>query len=67
MKPIPFLCILRISKSQLVEKGFKDSIIETIYQFILEYAAIESYKIYFSDLYIPCIIQVCEKDKTKHF
>lgn len=65
MKPIPLLCILRISKSQLVEKSFKDNIIETIYQLILEHATIESYKIYFPDLFIPCIIQVRKKDKNK--
>ncbi|XP_018397154.1 PREDICTED: nucleolar complex protein 2 homolog [Cyphomyrmex costatus] len=58
MKPIPLICILRMSKSQLVENGFKDSIIETVYRFILENAANDSYKIYFPDLYIPCIIQL---------
>ncbi|XP_011703942.1 PREDICTED: nucleolar complex protein 2 homolog [Wasmannia auropunctata] len=58
MKPIPLICILRMSKSQLVENGFKDSIIETVYRFILEDAANESHKIYFPDVYIPCIIQL---------
>ncbi|KAL0118609.1 hypothetical protein PUN28_009347 [Cardiocondyla obscurior] len=58
MKPIPLICILRMSKSQLAENGFKDSIIETVYQFILENAANESHKIYFPDVYIPCIIQL---------
>lgn len=58
IKPIPFICILRMSKSQLTENGFKDSIIETIYQLILQYSANESYKIYFPDICIPCIIQL---------
>ncbi|XP_012536796.1 nucleolar complex protein 2 homolog [Monomorium pharaonis] len=58
MKPIPFNCILRMSKSQLVENGFKNNIIETIYRYILENAANESHKIYFPDVYIPCIIQL---------
>lgn len=49
-----------MSKSQLVENGFKDGIIETIYQLILENAANESHMIYFPDVYIPCIIQVKE-------
>ncbi|KAL0126549.1 hypothetical protein PUN28_005133 [Cardiocondyla obscurior] len=66
MKPISFACILRISKSQLVENSFKDSIIETIYQLILEYAASESYKIYFPDLYTSCIIQLKEFLKKCH-
>lgn len=58
MKPIPLICVLRMSKSQLKENGFKDSIIETIYQLILQYAANESHKLYFPDMYIPCIIQL---------
>ncbi|XP_012143161.2 nucleolar complex protein 2 [Megachile rotundata] len=58
MKPIPFICILRMSKSQLQENGFKDNVIESIYKLILESAAKDSYKIYFPDLYIPCIIQL---------
>ncbi|XP_071628025.1 nucleolar complex protein 2-like isoform X2 [Temnothorax longispinosus] len=66
MQPISFDCLLRISKSQLVENGFKDSIIETIYQLILEHAASESYRIYFPDLYISCIIQLKEFLKKCH-
>lgn len=62
MKPISLVCILRVSKSQLVENGFKDGIIETIYQLILEHAASESHRIYFPDLYTPCIIQVSLKE-----
>ncbi|KAM0728652.1 Nucleolar complex protein 2 [Formica fusca] len=58
MKPISLICILRVSKSQLIENGYKDSIVETIYQLILQYAANESYKLYFPDMCIPCIIQL---------
>ncbi|XP_070160038.1 nucleolar complex protein 2 [Polyergus mexicanus] len=58
MKPMSLICILRVSKSQLIENGFKDSIIETIYQLILQYAASESYKLYFPDMCIPCVIQL---------
>ncbi|CAK9795928.1 Nucleolar complex protein 2 homolog [Anthophora quadrimaculata] len=58
MKPIPFICVLRMSKSQLQENGFKDNVIDSIYKLILENAAKDSHKIYFPDLYIPCIIQL---------
>ncbi|XP_076174219.1 nucleolar complex protein 2 [Ptiloglossa arizonensis] len=58
MKPVPFICILRMSKSQLQENGFKDNVIDTVYQLILENAAKDSHMIYFPDLYIPCIIQL---------
>ncbi|XP_028045568.1 nucleolar complex protein 2 homolog [Monomorium pharaonis] len=59
-KPVSLICILRVSKSQLVENGFKDSIIEIIYQLVLEHAACESHRIYFPDLYLSCIIQLKE-------
>ncbi|XP_017767611.1 PREDICTED: nucleolar complex protein 2 homolog [Eufriesea mexicana] len=58
MKPIPFICILRMSKSQLQENGFKDNVIDTIYKLILENAAKDSHTVYFPDLYVPCIIQL---------
>ncbi|XP_032681936.1 nucleolar complex protein 2 homolog [Odontomachus brunneus] len=58
MKPVSLMCILRMSKSQLAENGFKDSVIETVYQLILENAANESHTIYFPDVYIPSVIQL---------
>ncbi|XP_076655121.1 nucleolar complex protein 2 [Halictus rubicundus] len=58
MKPVPFICILRLSKSQLQENGFKDNVIDSIYKLILENAAKDSHTVYFPDLYIPCIIQL---------
>ncbi|XP_054016608.1 nucleolar complex protein 2 homolog [Hylaeus anthracinus] len=58
MKPVPFICILRLSKSQLQENGFKDNVIDSIYQLILANAAKDSHTVYFPDLYIPCIIQL---------
>ncbi|XP_043527614.1 nucleolar complex protein 2 homolog isoform X2 [Frieseomelitta varia] len=58
MKPVPFICVLRMSKSQLQENGFKDNVIDSIYKLILENAAKDSHTVYFPDLYIPCIIQL---------
>ncbi|XP_076628570.1 nucleolar complex protein 2 [Colletes latitarsis] len=58
MKPIPFTCVLRMSKVQLQENGFKDNVIDSVYQLILENASKDSHTIYFPDLYIPCIIQL---------
>lgn len=58
MKPVPFICILRMSKSQLQENGFKDNVIDSIYKLILENAAKDSHTIYFPDLYVPCVIQL---------
>lgn len=58
MKPMSLICLLRVSKSQQQENTFKDSILETIYELILENAANESHKVYFPDSYIPCVIEV---------
>ncbi|KAK2580287.1 hypothetical protein KPH14_012532 [Odynerus spinipes] len=66
MKPIPLICILRMSKSQLQENGFKDSIMDSIYQLILENAAKDSHMVCFPDIYVPCIIQLKEFLKKCH-
>ncbi|KAI4457211.1 nucleolar complex 2 and rad4-related [Holotrichia oblita] len=58
MKPLQFLCILRLSKSQLLENGFKDSVIDTIYGQLLEYLALKSHSVAFPDLSFLCIIQI---------
>ncbi|EZA53701.1 Nucleolar complex protein 2-like protein [Ooceraea biroi] len=58
LKPTPLIYILRLSKSQLEENTCRDNVLETVYQLILEYSANESNKMYFPDLYIPCIIHL---------
>ncbi|KAK0078279.1 hypothetical protein PV325_002733, partial [Microctonus aethiopoides] len=58
MKPISTICLLRMSKAQLQENAFKDSVIDNIYQLILESATKDSHMIHFPDTYVPCIIQL---------
>lgn len=58
MKPLHFTCLLRLSKSQLQENGFKDMVIETIYGQLLEYLSSQSHKLGFPDLNLLSIIQV---------
>nr|CAH7740081.1 unnamed protein product [Callosobruchus chinensis] len=58
MKPVHFTCLLRVSKSQLQENGFKDMVIETIYGLMLEYLANQSHKISFPDISLICIVQI---------
>ncbi|CAH1959286.1 unnamed protein product [Acanthoscelides obtectus] len=58
MKPMHFTCLLRVSKSQLQENGFKDMVIETIYGQILEYMASQSHKISFPDICLICVVQI---------
>lgn len=58
MKPLHFTCLLRLSKSQLQENGFKDMVIEMVYGQLLEYLSIQSHKIGFPELSLICIFQV---------
>lgn len=59
MKPIQFTCLLRMSKSQMIENGFKDTSIDTFYGLLLEYLASQSHSISFPDSVLSCITQVC--------
>ncbi|KAL1494504.1 hypothetical protein ABEB36_010091 [Hypothenemus hampei] len=58
MKPLHFTCILRFSKSQLQENGFKDAVIDNVYSQLLEYLSIMSHSISFPDLSLVCILQI---------
>ncbi|KAI8428062.1 hypothetical protein MSG28_002348 [Choristoneura fumiferana] len=58
MKPLDFSCILRLAKSQLMENGFKDAVIDRIYALLLEYMANQSHSIAFPDTSLLAIIQM---------
>ncbi|KAJ8972628.1 hypothetical protein NQ314_000084 [Rhamnusium bicolor] len=58
MKPLHFTCLLRVSKSQLQENVFKDTVIETIYGQLLESLTAQSHSIAFPDLSLICTIQI---------
>ncbi|EFA07851.1 nucleolar complex protein 2 [Tribolium castaneum] len=58
MKPIQFTFLLRVSKSQMMENGFKDALIEAIYELLLEYLTTNSHSISFPDLSLLCVVQI---------
>ena len=58
MKPMDFTYILRLSKSQLQENAFRDAVVESIYDCLLQYTASESYRISFPDTVVLLLIQV---------
>ena len=58
MKPLDFSVILKLSKSQLSENGFKDATIEEIYSGLLSYLAVNSCRIGFPELVTPLIFQL---------
>ncbi|CAG9566726.1 unnamed protein product [Danaus chrysippus] len=64
MKPLDFSCILRLAKSQLMENGFKDSVIDRLYALLLEYTANISNSIAFPDISLLAIIQMKQFLKT---
>lgn len=65
MKPLDFSCILRLAKSQLMENGFKDAVIDKLYALMLEYTANESHTFAFPDTILLAVIQVRLSTKKK--
>jgi len=53
-----FTCILRLSKSQLQENVFKDAVIESTHNALIEYLVVEAHTISFPDLVVPFTIKV---------
>lgn len=53
-----FTCILNVSKTQKQENAFKNSVIDNVYQLILDVATKDSSAIYFPDMYINCIMEL---------
>ena len=58
MKPMDFSCIVKCSKSQMMESGFKDAIINQVYGGILECLHHNSNKIAFPELIVPALVQM---------
>eukprot|EP00088_Acartia_fossae_P026476 TRINITY_DN2730_c0_g1_i13.p1 TRINITY_DN2730_c0_g1~~TRINITY_DN2730_c0_g1_i13.p1 ORF type:complete len:901 (-),score=322.19 TRINITY_DN2730_c0_g1_i13:247-2805(-) len=58
MKPLEFACILKVSKSQMLESGFKDTVVEEVYAGIITYLAHHSNRIGFPELVTPLIFQL---------
>merc|ERR550517_2043312 len=58
MKPLDFSCVLKLSKSQMLENGFKDATIEEVYGGLLSYMADNSNKISFPELVTPLNFQL---------
>jgi nucleolar complex protein 2 len=58
MKPMDFSCIVKCSNAQLMENGFKDTILNEIYAGILECLHYSSNKIAFPELIVPALVQM---------
>lgn len=60
MKPLDFSCVLKLSKSQLLESGMKDATMEEVYGGLLSYLADNSNRIGFPELVTPLQFQLKE-------
>ena len=45
MRPVDFSCILRVSKSQMLENGTKDTAVDGVYRGVLDYLSSQSHKV----------------------
>ena len=57
------LYALEVPKNHTQENVFKNAVIETIYKLMIETAAKDSHTLYFPDMYITYIMQVCKEKK----
>ncbi|KAJ6633166.1 Nucleolar complex protein 2 like [Pseudolycoriella hygida] len=65
MKPLSFTCILRLNKQQMLENGFRDEVVQNIFDLTLEYMANESYSLSYPELAVPCIINLKQYIKKR--
>ncbi|XP_077867681.1 nucleolar complex protein 2 homolog [Saccoglossus kowalevskii] len=57
-KPINFAIVLKLSKSQLQERAFKDGLIDQLYDLLMEHLNIHSHCIGFPELALPLIVEL---------
>uniref|UniRef100_A0A224Z5I2 Nucleolar complex protein 2 n=1 Tax=Rhipicephalus zambeziensis TaxID=60191 RepID=A0A224Z5I2_9ACAR len=63
MRPLELSCVLRVSPAQMKESGFRDAVIETFYELVLEYLSSVSHSVAFPELVLPALVYLKEFSK----
>nr|CAG4641530.1 EOG090X02MG [Eurycercus lamellatus] len=58
MKPLELSCVLRVSQSQLSESGYRDAIVDLLYDRMLESLQCQSHSVAFPETALPVILQL---------
>ena len=61
MKPLDLTCVLRVSQSQLAESGYRDAIVDLLYDRMLETLHTQTHSCAFPEIALPAILSL------KHF
>ncbi|XP_072047281.1 nucleolar complex protein 2 homolog [Amphiura filiformis] len=57
-RPLNFAVALKLSTKQLAEKGFKDGLMDEVYELLLEHLVVHSHSISFPELALPVILKL---------
>lgn len=63
-KPFNFAVVLRLSKAQIMEKGFREGVIDQLYDLILEVCNTHCHSIGFPELVLPAVLKMKDFIKT---
>lgn len=58
IRPFDWLCMLRLSRAEMLESAFKDGVVDQVYDGILNYLSVESASISFPELVVPATLQL---------
>nr|CAG4636846.1 EOG090X02MG [Ceriodaphnia reticulata]SVE72822.1 EOG090X02MG [Ceriodaphnia reticulata] len=58
MKPLELSCVLRVSQSQMGESGYRDAIVDLLYDHLLESLQCQSHSSAFPEIALPVILQL---------
>ncbi|KAG0716011.1 Nucleolar complex protein 2 [Chionoecetes opilio] len=58
IRPFDWLCIIRLSRAEMSESGFKDGVVDQVYDGVINYLSVEAASIGFPELVVPAALQM---------